>query len=129
LERLNTELKFGAVCGGTGLGSGGDVGVVAAGAARSKISFEREGAGGFGCDTGEVSFWAKLKSRPFEETEAVLTAAGFEAGLLEAILSKRPPPLIDLPGEVTLEAARGDFGLVKPLRPAKTSMFWDFGGG
>jgi hypothetical protein len=48
--------------------------------------------------------------------------------LFEAMLSNRPPPLADMPVEVTRGAAGGDLGLEKPLRLAKTSVFWGFGG-
>jgi hypothetical protein len=55
-DRLNTEFRFGAACGGTGFGRGGDVDFVADGAVRSNKSLENDGAGGFGCDNGEEGF-------------------------------------------------------------------------
>jgi hypothetical protein len=57
VDRLNTEFRFGAACGGTGFGRGGDVDFVADGAVRSNKSLENDGAGGFGCDKGEEGFF------------------------------------------------------------------------
>lgn len=123
-ERLKTELML-LESGEDAAGGEVVVGavVVIGGEERSNRSLEADVGGELGFGAGAVAVFVKLKSRPLDDVDGV-RPWGFCDGFDDVVrLSKRPPPVEEMLGEVTLGAAGADFTLAKFARFEKGDGF------